>query len=183
VNYLQAQLDDMEGLFGRPDVVSKAQSMRPEELEVVRASMKDGRAHDITLYIEKDDGFIFIAKPFYPPGLYRAPSGGVKPGESFLDGARREAHEETGVSIELLKYFLRINVTFHSSSDSLDWVSHIFTARYTGGEIEPLDKAEIREARVVGRDEIPEMQEMMRNSGSSGLVYRAYLTEESLKRL
>jgi ADP-ribose pyrophosphatase YjhB (NUDIX family) len=183
VSYLKAQLEDMETLYGRPDVVSKVQSMRPEELKVVRSSMKDGRAHDITLYIEKGDGFIFVAKPFYPPGLYRAPSGGVKPGESFLEGASREAREETGVSIELLKYFLRIDVTFQSARDSLEWVSHIFAARYTGGEIKPIDKAEIREARIVRRDEISEMQRLMLNSGSGGLVYRAYLTEESMKRL
>jgi 8-oxo-dGTP pyrophosphatase MutT (NUDIX family) len=183
VSYLRAQLDDMERLYGRPDVISKVQSMRPDELQVVRASMKKGRAHDITLYIRKDVGFIFIAKPFYPPGLYRAPSGGVGPGESFEDGARREALEETGVSIDLEEYILRINVRFESPEDSLDWVSHIFTAKYTGGEIEPVDKDEIKDARIVCRDEIPGMQKMMLDSGSSGLAYRAYLTEESLKRL
>lgn len=183
MSYLRAQLDDMERLYGRPDVVSKVQSMRPEELEMVRASMKNGRAHDITLYIKKDDGFIFIAKPFYPPGLYRAPSGGVRPGESFEDGARREALEETGVSIDLEKYILRINVRFESPGDWLEWVSHIFTAGYTGGEIQPVDKSEIKDARIVRREEIPGLQRMMLDSGSSGLAYRAYLTEESLERL
>lgn len=183
MSYLRAQLEEMEELYGRPDEVSKVQSMRPPELETVRKSMKGGRAHDITLYIKKDDGFIFIAKPFYPPGLYRAPSGGVRPGESFVDGAVREAMEETGVSIELEKYILRINVRFQSPDNSLNWVSHIFTARHTGGEIDPVDRTEIKDARIVRRDEISEMQRLMLNSGSGGLVYRAYLTEESLKRL
>lgn len=183
MSYLRPQLETMERLYGHPDVISKIQSMRPEELRVVRASMKNGRAHDITIYIRKDDGFIFIAKPFYPPGLYRAPSGGVRPGEDFVGGAKREALEETGVSIDLEKYILRINVSFESPEDSLDWVSHIFTARYAGGEIAPVDKAEIKDARIVARSEIPRMQALMLNSGSGGLIYRAYLTEESLKRL
>ncbi len=39
--------------------------------------LDNGRAHDVTLYIEKDNGYIFIAKPFYPAGLFRAPSGGI----------------------------------------------------------------------------------------------------------
>ncbi len=183
MSFISAQTEKMEMLYGKPDCLSTTQKMTAEELAVVRASMKDGRAHDITLYIKKGDGYIFIAKPFYPPGLYRAPSGGVKPGEDFESGAKREALEETGVDIELEKYILRINVRFKSPDESLDWTSHIFTARYTGGEIEPLDKGEIREAKIVYLHEIPGLQEMMRNSGSGGLVYRAYLTEESSRRL
>jgi 8-oxo-dGTP pyrophosphatase MutT (NUDIX family) len=160
-------MEEIERLYGKPDCLDKTQEMTVDELAVVRASMKEGRAHDITLYIKKGSGYIFIAKPFYPPGLYRAPSGGVRRGEDFEAGARREALEETGVDIEL----------------ESDWTSHILTARYTGGEIEPIDKREIREAKVVYPHEIPGLQEMMRNSGSGGLIYRAYLTEESSKRL
>ncbi len=170
-------------LFGKPDCLSTTQKMTAGELAVVRASMKEGRAHDITLYIKKGDGYIFIAKPFYPPGLYRAPSGGVRRGEDFESGAKREALEETGVDIELEKYILRINVRFQSPEKSIDWTSHIFTAHFRGGEIEPLDKEEIREAKVVYPHEIHGLQEKMRNSGSGGLIYRAYLTEESGKRL
>ncbi len=173
----------MEMLYGKPDCLSTTQKMTAGELAVVRASMKEGRAHDITLYIKKGDGYIFIAKPFYPPGLYRAPSGGVRRGEDFESGAKREALEETGVDIELGKYILRINVRFQSLEKSIDWTSHIFTAQYRSGEIEPLDKEEIREAKVIHLHEIPKLQEMMVNSGSGGLIYRAYLTEESGKRL
>lgn len=176
-------MEKIEKLYGKPDCLSTTQRMTAEELAVVRASMKDGREHDVTLYIRKGDGYIFIAKPFYPPGLYRAPSGGVHRGEDFESGAKREALEETGVDIELERYILRINVRFRSPEESLDWASHIFTARYTGGEIEPGDKSEIREAKVVYLHEIPRLQEMMRNSGSGGLTYRAFLTEESAKRL
>ncbi len=183
MSFVSAQTEQMEMRYGKPDYLNKTQKMTAEELAVVRASMKEGRAHDITLYIKKGDGYIFIAKPFYPPGLYRAPSGGVRRGEDFESGAKREALEETGVDIELEKYILRINVRFQSPEESLDWTSHIFTARYTGGEIEPLDRREIREAKLIYLHEIPRLQELMRSSGSGGLIYRAYLTEESVKRL
>ncbi len=173
----------MEMLYGKPDCLSTTQKMTAGELGVVRASMKEGRAHDITLYIKKGDGYIFIAKPFYPPGLFRAPAGGVRRGEDFESGAKREALEETGVDIELGKYILRINVRFQSPEKSIDWTSHIFTAQYRSGEIKPLDKEEIREAKVIHLHEIPRLKEMMLNSGSGGLIYRAYLTEESGKRL
>jgi 8-oxo-dGTP pyrophosphatase MutT (NUDIX family) len=183
VSFISAQTEKMEMLYGKPDCLSTTQKMTAGELAVVRASMKDGRAHDITLYIKKGDGYIFIAKPFYPPGLYRAPSGGIHRGEDFESGARREAREETGVDIELGKYILRINVRFQSADELVDWTSHVFTALYTGGKIEPRDRSEIREAKVVYAGEIPKLQEMMRNSGSGGLIYRAYLTGESSKRL
>lgn len=183
MSFISSQMEGIERLYGKPDCLDKTQEMTVDELAIVRASMKEGRAHDITLYIKKGSGYIFIAKPFYPPGLYRAPSGGVHRGEDFEAGARREALEETGVDIELERYILRINVRFHSPGESLDWTSHIFTARYTRGKIEPIDKNEIREAKVVYPHEIPGLQEMMRNSGSGGLIYRAFLTEESAKRL
>jgi 8-oxo-dGTP pyrophosphatase MutT (NUDIX family) len=145
--------------------------------------MRDGRAHDITLFIAKDDGYIFIAKPFYPPGLFRAPSGGVHPDEDFEAGAKREAIEETGVQIELVKYILRIEARFESSYDFIYWTTHIFTARYLSGNIEPQDKREISVARLVHLDEIPAFREIMLRDGRGGFRYRAFLTDEATRRL
>ncbi len=173
----------MVRLYGQPDRLTTLQDMTPDELGIVRASMKNGRAHDITLYIKKDSGYIFIAKPFYPPGLYRAPSGGVMPDEDFETGAKREAMEETGVEIELKRYILRIDVRFQSGDDYIDWTSHIFTAEYVNGEINPQDTHEIREAKLVSPDEIHGFMELMLKSGVGGLIYRAYLTKEANKRL
>ena len=68
MSFISAQTEKMEMLYGKPDCLSTSQKMTAEELAVVRASMKDGRAHDITLYIKKGDGYIFIAKPFIRRG-------------------------------------------------------------------------------------------------------------------
>ncbi len=173
----------MEELYGIPDILTFAQDVDLDEYRRIHRSMSRGRLHDITLFIAKDDGFIFIAKHSYPPGLFRAPSGGLNKDEDFAVGARREAFEETGVEIELEKYLLRINVRFNSPSGQIDWTSHIFTARYLSGEITPVDTYEIREARLVTRDEIPDFQDTMRNSKVGGFHYRAFLTEETLKRI
>jgi 8-oxo-dGTP pyrophosphatase MutT (NUDIX family) len=168
----------MEDLYGRPDEAAFVQPVTPYEYERIARSMKDDRAHDITLYIKKDNGYIFIAKHFYPPGLYRAPSGGVRPEEDFQDGALREAREETGVDIKLTEYIMRIDVGFESESDRIDWTSHIFLADYVKGDIEPYDKREIKEARLVYPDEIPGFAKKMRETKIGGLNYRAFLTEE-----
>jgi ADP-ribose pyrophosphatase YjhB (NUDIX family) len=172
----------MEKEYGRPDELNYVQQVTPEEYDRIARSMKHGRSHDITLYIRKDDGYIFIAKPFYPPGLFRAPSGGVKPEEDYVEGARREALEETGTDIKLVEYILRINVKFENRPDIIDWTSHIFLADYIKGDLDPLDKREIKEARLIFSHQIPGFIEKMK-AGTGGLKYRAFLTGEMSRRL
>lgn len=173
----------MERRFGMPDRLSKIQPLAQSELDFIKSTVSGGRAHDITLFIAKGDSFIFIAKPFYPPGLFRAPSGGVHPNEDFETGAKREAREETGVEIELEKYILRIEVRFQAPDDYFDWTTYIYTARYLSGEIDPQDKREISAAKLVGLDEVPKFKEIMRSTGRGGFAYRAFLTDEAIKRL
>ena len=183
MTFLVTQIPEMERLYGIPDNLSITVPADQVEVDRIKRSMKRGRAHDITLYIRKDDGFIFIAKPFYPQGLFRAPSGGVHPGESFIDGAKREALEETGVEIELERFILKIEVRFQSTADHVDWTSHIFEARYISGDIIPQDTFEISAARWVHPGEIPIFRNLMLQSENAGLRYRAFLTDESMRRL
>ena len=183
MSFLSSQMAEMERLYGRPDYLAFAVKATSNETDRIRSTMKRGRAHDITLFIYKDDSYIFISKHFYPPGLYRAPSGGVLPHEDFITGAKREALEETGVEIELQKYILRIDVKFQSEDDAINWTSHVFTAKYLGGEIVPQDTHEIKEARLIQLDEVPKFKDIMLSSGNAGFRYRAFLTDESIKRL
>ena len=72
------------------------------------------------MYIIKENKIIVVAKHFYPKGLFRAPSGGINVGEDFIDGAKREALEETGCEIEISKFLLKTNVQFkQKNSDNL----------------------------------------------------------------
>ena len=173
----------MEAKFGAPDKLTYSQQVDSHEFNRIGRSLSRGRIHDITLFIAKDDGFVFIAKHSYPPGLFRAPSGGLNKDEDFIVGAKREAFEETGLEIELEKYLLRIQVRFYSDDRHIDWTTHVFTARALFGDIKPHDTYEIREARLVKLDEIPKFQDIMRISKIGGFQYRAFLTDEVLKRL
>jgi ADP-ribose pyrophosphatase YjhB (NUDIX family) len=183
LSYLAPQVPGMEKEYGRPDELNYVQKVTPDEYDRIARSMKQGRSHDITLYIRKDGGYIFIAKPFYPPGLFRAPSGGVNPNEDYQAGARREALEETGADIKLVKYILRIRVRFENESDIIEWTSHIFLADYINGDIDPHDKREIKEARLIYPHQIPGFMEKMKETKIGGLNYRAFLTGEMSKRL
>ncbi len=167
-----------EERYGTPREWNHHQPITEHDHGIITRSQKHGRHHDITLYIERNGLIAVIAKPFYPEGLYRAPSGGLKPGESLEDGAQREAFEETGLPITLGHYLLRTNVIFQSSTlGDIEWHSHIFTATTDQAEIAHTDHDEIRESRWAEPPEFPTFGEIMRHTENGGLHYRATLHE------
>src|SRR5437764_15416080 len=119
--YITAEIiRELEERYGVPDEVTWQFEMLPREM--VRRSQKHNRAHDVTLFIIEGEQIVVIKKPFYPPGVYRAPSGGVTPGEAFEAGALREAYEETGLEVALERYIVRARVKFTCEGQSIDWV-------------------------------------------------------------
>ena len=179
----RAEIAGIEERYGKPVELRVEFGMGHDEFEFVKATQKQGRAHDITMFIIKDDRLLFIAKHAYPDGLFRAPSGAARPGEGIVEGAKREAFEETGVEIELEKYLARINVRFFDkqlADKYINWVSYVFQARYISGMIKPRDTDEIREAAFVKPSDIPEFNRIMRRSDIGGFHYRAFLTENIL---
>ena len=59
------------------------------------AAQRDG---EVVLVARRPDGLLLLhTKPFYPPGTWRLPTGGVERGEPLVDAARRELAEETGL--------------------------------------------------------------------------------------
>ena len=175
--------EDIEKKYGTPRELTMSFPMKSAEFEMLKGSMGDGRNSDVTLFIFKDDKVIVIAKPWYPEGLYRAPSGGIKPGEDLELSAKREAYEETGVEIELEKYLLRIHVSFTCSGASEKWTSHMLTARYLSGEPHPIDTKEIKKVALLSLQELSGLRKRLLEQDSGGLHYRAALTEEAIKEI
>jgi len=176
--YVTAEIiREVEQRYGTPVEIAREYEMTAEQLDVVRLGMKHGRCHDVTLVIVDDERNIVVTrKPSYPPGAFRTPSGRVEVGESFDDGAIREAKEETGLDIVLEKYLIRANVRFRCGSDVIDWTTHVLQARPTGGTLQPLDTKEIVEARKATIAEITgPIREALLAAGKPGLRYRAEL--------
>ncbi len=171
-------LADIERKYGKPQEASFRHVMVKPEFDLLIRSMRHQRAHDITLFISKGKHLIAIRKHMHPAGVFRAPSGGVNPGEDFEAGALREAYEETGTFVELERYILRAHVIFEYQGRQVPWVSHVFTARYLSGELQPIDTREIAEVRQVLLEELlGDIRTKMLSSGSGGLAYRAALTD------
>lgn len=181
----QEVLDKIERRYGVPEILHTRCTMNRAEFDLLKWSMRNGRRHDVTLFIsnEEKDKIVVIRKPSYPKGVYRPPSGGIEPGEDFEVGARREAYEETGLEIELRKYTLKIHVDFAYEDEIVAWTSHVLTACATGGRLEPIDKKEIAGVRWATINELKtDLLVRLQQSPAAGLQYRAELQDVTLKQ-
>lgn len=183
--YISAQqLQAFEARYGAPRMLRVQVPVGADELAMVRASRKNGRRHDFTVFALEGNQVVVIHKPFHPPGVYRAPSGGVKPGEGIVEGTLREMHEETGLLVALDKYLLRIEARFVAGEESEEWVSHVITAHMVGGRLSPIDTHEIAEARWVSLAELQgPIRQALLASGRGLLAYRAMLTDQVVDML
>ncbi len=180
----KAEVARWEKQYGAPRAERWRWPVTAEDVDNIRASQKKGRAHDITLFIFRRGRLALIHKPFHEKGVYRAPSGGLEPGESLEAGAAREAWEETGLQVKLEKYLLRIEVCFYvPGKDATDacrvrWTTHVFQARATGGRLEPHDHREIAKARYGTLEELQgPIRDALLHSGRRLLAYRVALTD------
>ncbi len=187
----------MVELYGVPVEKSFVVDCSLDEVNRIRASQRDGRDHDVTVYIRKENKVVVIAKHFYPPGLYRAPSGGIHLGEDFETGVRREMAEETGCEFRLDRFLLKTSVQFtfnplidaYSQSDrqgladDVWWRSFVFLATFTGGDFKFTDTREIREVRLADWSEFATFSKIMLTLPRGGFRYRAALHEAVLEAM
>ena len=170
--------------YGTPRVHRFRHEVSAGELNMIVASQKNRRAHDVTFFIREGEDIVAIAKHNYPPGIYRAPGGGLEPGESLEAGAGREAKEETGLDIELKRYLVRAEVQFFAGEKTVDWTTHVFSARSTGGYLYARDTKEISEVRRVTLRRLQgPIRQAMLDSGRRLMAYRVWLTDETLAEL
>ncbi len=179
----QEVLNQLEEKYGVPRILRTAYTMSQREFDLLKWSMRNGRAHDVTLFIFKGDKIAVIRKPSHPPNVYRPPSGGIERGEKFETGAQREAFEETGLEIQLQKYLLKVYVNFSFEDETVFWTSHVFTAQAIGGHLQPVDTKEIADARWATFDELKtNLLKAMQGSEAAGLRYRAELQAVTLQQ-
>ncbi len=162
--------------FGAPLVEHWEVPLGREELSDVLQHREHGRAHDVSLVIRHGERLAVIRKHGYPEGAFRFPSGGIHPEESFLDGAAREAKEETGLDIDVDDYVLQVHATFSCEEKAALWTTHVLVASAASGEISPVDTKEIEAARWMSWQELRESSNpVLTRSGLGGLAYRARL--------
>jgi 8-oxo-dGTP pyrophosphatase MutT (NUDIX family) len=171
--------------YGLPKKLQFAADFMDFEADLVRKSVAKGRHHDITCFIKHKGLYAVIQKHAYArTGIFRAPSGGLNSKETIEEAAKREMKEETGLDIELIRLVLDINLDVITSEKVLPWRSLVFLADSVHGELQPIDKFEIYNARLMSREELlGDVYQLMVNSGWGGFQYRAFLTKSFFEEL
>ena len=172
--------------FGEPIKRSYSTNFLDFECQLVKETRRKGRLHDVTCFIrQKPNEYVVIQKNQYAnSGIYRAPSGGAKVGESLEEAAHREMHEETGLEIRLLRFILDLHLNIVCADETIPWRSLVFLAEPIGGTLKPIDTYEIFDVKVMHREDLlGEVDRLMIASGWGGFSYRSFLTHEFFKRL
>ncbi len=105
--------------------------------------MWGGRQAEVILVICRADGRIVLqTKRFYPPGVFRLPTGGVHEGERLLDAVRRELREETGLTTPPERFLGVLRYRFRREGVPMERASYVFLVR---GGATPLRAQDERE--------------------------------------
>jgi 8-oxo-dGTP diphosphatase len=139
----------------------------------------------VTLFILDPGGRIaLIRKPHFAENVWRPPGGGIKPGEDPVEGAVREALEETGLHAQLRRYLVEAHAVFRNAGRELRWVTHVLLAETEDTELAPDDPGEIAEARWGTSDELAgPLRGILLATGRAFWRYRVALHDAALAAL
>lgn len=177
-------LGPIRARYGEPRVLPLEIAISKAERDLIFASTRDGRRHDVTFFVLRGSEVALIQKPHYEPGLWRPPGGGIKRDETFDEGSKREALEELGVEIELDRYLVVTDVTFNYENESIPWQTHVFSATSPSATLDPVDVKEISAARWGSLDELSgPIREHLMATGRALWRYRVALHDAAIEAL
>jgi ADP-ribose pyrophosphatase YjhB (NUDIX family) len=179
----EAVLAPLRDRYGEPRPVHWEGEVSAAEFALAGGS--PSRRHDVTFFVFDPPGRLaLIQKPSYPAEVWRPPGGGVKPGEEFEAGVRREALEELGVEIELERFLVSSEAAFRAADGVIEWRTHVFSAHTQAGELRPIDTHEISAARWGTTDELAgPLRAAMLETGRALWRYRIALHDAALTAL
>lgn len=134
-----------------------------------KALDKSIRCGSAVLIVDSDHDRVLLGRRNKEPnrGRWVLPGGKIEFGESHEGAAVREAREELGVAVELLR--LAGKGVYHLIADNEHRMIVYTVARAVSGELHP--SSDISEARYFGRDELkklditPVVRQVLRDEG------------------
>jgi len=130
---------------------------------------KPDRFGEVCMVIRRPNGTLLVSiKTFYPRGAYRLPTGGIHHGEKIGDALVREAHEETGLELEVMRFLAHI--TYVTSDDATPlFHTFAFLLEERGGTLGALDESEqIEDWREIVPEELANMARFLDDLRSDG---------------
>ncbi|MGC8838381.1 MAG: NUDIX hydrolase [Anaerolineae bacterium] len=163
--YTPLELQTLERAFGPfpREVVNL--TVGPESEAFWHPMRAKNRRGEVVLVLQPAPGQVLVhTKAFYPPGIYRLPTGGILPGEAVLDALRREAAEETGLAVEPERFLGLVEYHFHRESEEALFASWAFLLRPLGSRAAESQDAreQITEFRAVPVEDLRRIAAQLR---------------------
>ena len=138
--------------YGLPGVRSYVYQVTQETCrywEMVRRK----RDAEVVMLLRRHSGrYIVHTKAFYPKGVYRLLTGGIKPGEDLVAALEREMAEETGLDTSVERFLGILDYRFVHQKRSIAFRSYLFALVERGSNV--LASNDPKEA-ISGYREIP----------------------------
>lgn len=132
---------------------------------------KEDRFGEVCMVVRRPNGKLLLSiKTFYPRGAYRLPTGGIHHGEGVYDALVREAHEETGLEVEVRRFIAHLSYPPARDVDATPlFHTFAFLLEERGGTLGAIDTTEqIEDWREVTVDELPHVADFLENLGTQG---------------
>jgi 8-oxo-dGTP pyrophosphatase MutT (NUDIX family) len=101
------------------------------------------RSAEVIFALRRPNGaFAVQTKSFYPDGVYRLMTGGIKQHEDLVDALRREVWEETGQRVEVERFLATVRSLFEHDGETIVFDSYLFLVSGDGQELVPTDESE-----------------------------------------
>ncbi|MBN1402221.1 MAG: NUDIX hydrolase [Anaerolineae bacterium] len=135
-------LDAAMARFGLP-ALEQVQLSVTEDTIAERERVRKRRVAEVIMLLERKSGLYLVhTKAFYPNGVYRLISGGIKAGEDLLAAVHRETHEETGLDVCIRDFLAVFQFHFTHGHVTVPFTSFLFHVQETGGVLANHDPAE-----------------------------------------
>lgn len=163
----EGSIRQLAELYGEPAIWTREFTARSPGFAgwVRRLVKRDG---EVVLIVPRPNGRVLLhTKPYYPGGVHRLPTGGIRPGERPDDAARREAFEELGFQPKKLVFIGVLQNRIWVNGSGLLYPSFVFKTEEMSGAPQPTDpdepisgysEVEVEELEKVARQlrELPE---------------------------
>jgi 8-oxo-dGTP pyrophosphatase MutT (NUDIX family) len=94
------------------------------------------RLSEVIFMVRRTNGlYITHTKASYPDGIYRLPSGGIKPGEDLLTALWRESTEETNLALSVTDFVAIIRYRFIYGERHFPFTSYLFLLQERDGRV------------------------------------------------
>jgi len=161
----QAGYEQAVARYGTPVVRQEVYQVTPVTLDYWRRVRRQ-RSAEVVMVVRTVGGrFVIHTKSFYPSGVYRMMTGGIKLGEDLKEAARREALEEIGHDVTIERLLAVQRHVFECGDECLSFTSYLFLMAAEDKPFQATDTtediADYRHVPLVGLIKVAEQLESL----------------------